>query len=290
MKYNKLYLVVFFFLFSEISFAQSLPPPDTTDSAETDTTTTDNSETTDTTINPDEFINNPNLPFTGTLDEAYQNEDQLFGSDKENTSETTSETAEVPNYNLKFEFIAHLQFMLPGEAPYIEIQYTNTFETPILLLASKKTAETTINIDTQNWGTLVQNEFLECRLNIPSQQYPVSVSTKLNSKPAEVEGEAPTQEMVLKITFNEPLLEPWMALCSDHSGHNLNSQGAPEEYNMKILHSIEPSLSSMLIPNVIPDQANKVDLSVAEQTIDDIEINNTVLLSGEGSITVSPLE
>ncbi len=276
--------MAFLGLYTGLSIAQELAPPD----SNSDTTTSDNSNSNS--VTPDAFVNDSTLPFNGTLDDAYQKEDQLFGTP---TNETPPETEAVngPNAVFKFEFTSHLQFMNPGDpSPYIEIQYTNKFEVPVLLSPIKQDIETTINIDTQNWGSLAQNEFFDCHLNIPSQQYPASLSLKLNTKAPETEGEEATTELILRISFNEPLLEPWFAFCSDTSGHTLNTQGAPEEYNMQIINRIDPPLSSLLVSDFKMDGATKIDLSVPQKIEDDLQLNNTLFLSGEGNITLSPLE
>ena len=275
------YLVGVLGLITSGAHAQELLPPD----SDVDTSSLDDSNSN--TVSPDAFVNDPTLPFNGTLDEAYQNEDKLFGSDNEETAEPP---VTAPNMILKFEFVSHLQFLNPGDpSPYIDIQYTNTMEVPLVLSHVKQNIETTINIDSQNWGALAQNEFFECRLSIPSQQYAASISVKLNTKAPETEGDEESSEAILRVNFNEPFLEPWFSFCSDTSGHVLNTQGAPEEYNMQIVKMIEPNLSSLVISDFKTDAVNKIDLATPQKIVDDVQLNNTLFLSGEGSITLSPL-
>ncbi len=250
------FLVMVFFLLARPVLAQELPPP------------------------PDEE-NNPEL--TGNLPDPEDNPEDFQA--EENTSE------ENGTHTLKFEFTSVVTFQNPGDpSPYIEIHYNNSFETTVRFGKRTQAMGVSADIETQNWGSLAQNEFFECRLNIALQDVSVNVETRMNEEASEDDPENPVRQGVIKILYSDTMAEDWFSYCTDIGGATLNTLGAPEHYNNEILKMIQPSLSAIVIDNFDPTTEQKVELNVEPTLVEDKEISNTILLSGSGMLTITPLE
>lgn len=272
-------------LYSPPIEAQELPPPD--------------SETADTNVDPDEFVKNPDLPFTGTLEEAYEEkkeeDEDLFGEDEDEDEEGEEEEAyedeEGKTHEIRFEFTSLVQFLHPEDpSPSLEIQYTTEFETSVSIEKKKNNGKLTATIETQTWGSIAHNEFFDCRLEIAIPETSVALTTRLRQEAPPEEGEeAPPPSLVMKIEFGDSMGEDWFSYCTDVGGAVLNTQGAPENYNMQVLKMIEPALSALVVEEFDLTEESTVELAVPQTTVDDTEINYTIFLSGEGNLTISPL-
>ncbi len=247
-------------------------------------------------IDPDEFVKNPELPFTGTLEEAYEekeeDEEELFGEEEDEGEEEIKEDEEGKTHEIRFEFASLVQFLHPEDpSPSLEIQYTTEFEAPVTIEKKKESQKLTATIETQTWGSIAHNEFFDCRLEIVLPESSVNLTTRLRQEPPSEEGEeAPPPSLVMKIEFGENMMEDWFSYCTDVGGAILNTQGAPENYNMQVLKMIEPALSALVLEEFDLAEETTIELSVPSTTIDDTEINYTIFLSGEGNLTISPLE
>lgn len=214
------------------------------------------------------------------------------GNDPSSTDEQGRDTEEAPafgNYTLTFEFTSHVQFTQYNDpAPYMEVQYSNKWETPINLSEKRSSAEGTLTVDVQNWGSLAQNEFFDCRLNINLQELPISAMAKLNKAIVEEDRANEADSAAVSIAFNGNLDEDWFSYCTDFlSGAVLNTEGAPENYNMQILKKIDPAIGSLIFENFKNDKTNTIPLIVAVEILNDADIKNNITLSGEGRVTLN---
>lgn len=301
---KQIFIALIFLFGSYTTLAQELPPPTEENLNEPSTDEANPPPLPDSSlaedvknINPDDFIENPDLPFTGTLEEAYEKEEELFGpSDEDEDEDEEEEPEEIieGTHNLKIEFTSLIQFLNPLDpSPYLENEYTNVLELSIFLLGQKKSSDGIMSVDVQNWGYLAQNEFFDCRLEVNAQEIPVEITSRLKKESAgsAVAGEESDEEdkysAVIKVDLKQDVTEDWFSFCTDISGAVLNTQGAPENYNMQVLRLIEPKLNSLVFEDFI-DEA-KIDLVVPLTEVDDTEINNIIILSGEGTLTLSPL-
>lgn len=292
-------ILILLFFFTTPGMAQELPPPES-ENLETGFDPESGLETTiqepvvppatdpaavealaDPTISPDEFLQDPNLPFTGTLEEAYEAEKELFGLDEAEPEE--EEVVAEEDYLLTFKFISTAQFQNPGgPSPFMEIEYETSFEIPIFVKNRRSTKEAEAIYEIQNWGFLAQNEFFYCDLKIEiQQQLPVKIVARLNTIP----GEEEIFSAALKILFNKDMNEDWFANCTDvTSGATLNTQGNPEKYNFQILAAIEPSLAALIFEEFDPDGENEIQLEAPIKVVNDEEISTEITLRGEGKI------
>ncbi|MDO8643967.1 MAG: hypothetical protein Q7S00_03240 [bacterium] len=244
----------------------------------------------------EDFLKNPELPFTGTLaeddPENDDGEEELFGKEPGEEEEIPTEGTHL----IKFDFTGEVRFInqgQPGEPgtgePYMEIEYNTQFEQVVNLVEARQTYKNEAEYEINNWGSLARNEFFDCRLDIDMQEMPVEITTRVNKTPPEEEGGEPIFALALKIDFSQDSREDWFSLCTDVSGATLNTQGEPEEYNLKVLRAIEPSLKGLVVDTFDRFDISKIDLTVPPAVIDDKEISNDISYSGKGSITVEPL-
>lgn len=274
-KHFKLAFLLFCLLASPPLLAQNLPPPEDDE--------VDSFLNEDTLQEPD--TNNQNSEENGPSSDT---KDQLLENDDQET--TDEEPTAFGNYTLKFEFTANVQFTHYNDpAPYMEVQYTNKWETPINLSEKRSNAAGTLSVDVQNWGSLAQNEFFDCRLNINMQELPVSAMAKLNKALIEENDVGEADSAAVSISFNGNLDEDWFSYCTDFlSGAVLNTEGAPENYNMQTLKKIDPAIGALIFENFKDDKTNTIPLTVSSEILDDADVKNNITLSGEGSVTLSP--
>lgn len=285
LKYKLLILIVFFSL---PAWAQELPPPEET-----------NKE-----VSVDDFLNDASLPYTGTLsaedkDNAeLQADKELFGNEEEEAAE---EESLGETHLLKFRFVSHVQFTNAGEpSPYLEVEYTNAFEVPVTMKPSRFDATVPMTFDVQKWGYLAQNELFSCDLDIALPEVQVEITTRLttatpnkggsdeDADTASAEEERPPSAAV-KISLGDDIKEDWFSYCTDLTGASLNTQGDTEAYNLMILKAIEPALSALVIQEFLEDETVELELATPPVKIEDNEITNDILLSGEGTLTIEPL-
>lgn len=252
--------------------------------------------------------------FTGTLaEDDPDNKDldkELFGGPQDEEPQLGEDTEDEPGtHMIRFDFTSSVQFIEQKEKedllqtygePYMEIEYKTTFETPVFL--SERTIRTEIEAeyDIDVGGSLARGEFFDCRLDIEMRQVPVTITSKLHSyqgkggegeeTPEEGEGEeVGAKALALKLSFEKEPQEVWWALCTDVTGATLNTQGDREKYNFEVMGLIEPKISALLFEGFVPDEGLKLDLTAESTVIQDNEIANDVVLSGNGTISVEPL-
>jgi len=221
--------------------------------------------------------------------ESTASEEELFG-----TEEGTATEEGVPTHTVRLEFNSNVSFTNPDEpSPYLEIVYSTVMETPIELNRQTHNYEVSATVDVQTTGSLAQNEFFECRLDIAFQETNVKLTAKLNSEGSVLndtgEENASTYQAVFRTAFSETMAEDWFSYCTDVSGATLNTIGAPENYDLQILKLIEPDLKALVLDNFDLTQESRIPLSVPMQVVDDNELNNKVTLSGEGVFVISPI-
>lgn len=254
-------------------------------------------------ITAEEFLSDPDLPFTGTLAEddpenleIMERELELFGEEDEDFEEEYVEP-ETGSHLIKFEFISRVQFVnheitpegltITGE-PYMEIEYKTHFEMPTTIADKRKRENIEAEYEIQNWGSLAKNEFFDCRLDIAMQEMPVEIITRLQKIGGEEDPDA-TTNLALKIKFSKDSQEDWFSFCTDITGAKLNTQGDTEDYNYQAIRLIEPSLRALVVEDYNIADQTKIDLNVPPKTINDYEISNDIIISGDGEITVEPI-
>ncbi len=215
--------------------------------------------------------------------------ENLFGTD-----ELPELEAGLPTHNVRLEFNSTVSFTNPDEpSPYLEIMYSTLVETPVELNQQTRTMDLAATIDVQTHGSLAQNEFFECRLNIAFEQAKVTFTTKLNSEGSKLndsgEEQAKTFQAVFRTSFDDSMAEDWFSYCTDISGATLNTVGAPENYNLQVLKMVEPDLKALVLDNFDPSVESRIPLIVPSQTVDDVELNNKVTLQGEGLFAIEPI-
>lgn len=287
--------------FSLNTLAQELPPPDPSEFEEA---TTDGEAPPppgiEPDVAPDDFLSDPELPFTGTLadddpeNEVLRQEQELFGED----DEPLEGEPPIATHQLKFEFTSRVQFAeqsknetgLSTAGPaYLEIEYKTEFETDINLVTGRRDEEIEAEQEISNWGSLARNEFFDCRLEIAIEKLPVQVTSRVQKKDAERGEEPPKPSLALKVIFNREMKEDWFSYCTDVSGAQLNTQGAPEDFNLRVLNGVEPSLRAIVVEEFDASDTTTVTLASGPTTINDTDIANDIILSGEGKITLEPL-
>lgn len=242
----------------------------------------------------------PAPSFTGTLadddPENSLNPPDLFGTDEPLPGGEELGSEPIGTHLLKFDFTGRVRFADQGEPgrpatgePYMEIEYNTRFEQVVSITEARQIFKSKAEYDINNWGALAQNEFFNCRLDINMQEMPVEITTRINKTPPEEEGAEPILSLALKVDFSQDSREDWFSFCTDVSGATLNTQGEPEEYNLKVLHAIEPSLKGLVVDEFDLFNETKIDLTVPPSVIDDKEIANDISYSGKGSITLEPL-
>lgn len=258
-------------------------------------------------VSADEFADNPDLPFTGTLaeDDPENDEEDLFddeGSEEEPPAEELSDQA---THLLHFEFTGLVQFAEnkaaaemsePTGEPYLEIEYRTKFETPVQI----KIGRSTINVDTEYdidiWGNLAEGELFTCKLDISIEKIATMISLKLQKPKVDKEAEevSPLEivnsPLAIKIEFSKDTRENWFSLCKDIGGAELNTRGEQEEYLIKLLNAIEPSLRGHLLEEFDPLEETQIELAVTTEIVDDVDIANDITLSGSGKLTFEPLQ
>lgn len=278
--------------------AQELPPPDPSEEGAGDEAPPPPAIEPE--VAPDDFLSDPNLPFTGTLadddpeNELLRKDEALFGGEDE------APEGEPPavTHQLKFEFVSRVQFAeqsknesgVPTAGPaYLEIEYKTEFETEVNLASGRQDEEIEAEQEISNWGSLARNEFFDCRLEIAMEKLPVQLTSRLQKKEADEGAEPPKPSLALKVIFNREVKEDWFSYCTDVSGAQLNTQGDPEEFNFRVLNGVEPSLRAIVVEEFDPSDTTTISLASGPTTINDAEIANDIILSGEGKITLEPL-
>ena len=283
----KTFLLSFFLLVSFSLLAQEIPPPAPGGPPQDQP-------------GPEQFLKNPDVPFTGTLADddpanSLENPD-LFGNGETPPDGEEPGQEAIATHLLKFDFTGRVRFINQGEdgkpvseEPYMEIEYNTRFDQVVTLSEGRLSFKTKAEYDINNWGSLARNEFFDCRLDISMQEMPVEITTRINKTPAEEKDAEPILSLALKIDFSQDSREDWFSFCTDTSGATLNTEGEPEEYNLKVLRAIEPSLKGLVVDDFDRFDTTKIDLMVPQSLIDDKEIANDITYSGKGSISLEPL-
>lgn len=292
-------MVVLLGLSAPLAKAQELPPP---------IEDIGSAPAKDKEIKASDVLDDPSLleDYTGTLDandeenQDLKRQDELFGD----SDDTDAEDEDLPEVShlLSFEFTSLFQFSKQEQntvgvgPPFLEIEYAVRFETPIMLDKRRRTVELETEYDVEHWGSLEQNEFFDCRLNIEIPQVPVKVTSKLNPPQIddlEAEEDGTDKEdlppsCAFMVKFNKTIKEDWFSFCTDISGATLNTQGEQEEYMVKALKAIEPDLSGLVIDSCELSEEQQIDLTIPQEIIDDLDLAVDIVLSGSGSIKIEP--
>lgn len=251
--------------------------------------------------------------FTGTLAEddpenedalnELQEQEELFGNEDDQTDEDNTDDGFVEEtegtHEIHFEFTSKVQFVQTPEEtsteedilnapPYMEIEYITQFDGILDIKERTVKRKLEVTMEAQNWGSLAANEFFDCQLDIEMRELPVTVTTRIKKQKVN-EDEEPVTDLAWQIEFDKEGVEDWFSLCSDLSGAKLNTQGNPEQYNLTILQKIEPALKAMVHEEWYDEDGLTMDLITPVFIQDDQDINNQVILSGEGSISIEPL-
>ncbi len=299
-------LLIGLFLCTSVAQAQELPPPDFGSLPEaSDPVTNDNSNDNSDSLEQmglDEGappLEEPRATKSDADANDEETEKELFG---EESADSNTPELEEGSHLLKFDFTGSAQFVqqtkndrnefISGE-PYLEISYTLRFETPIDISPSRKTREIEVEMDISHWGTLAKNEFFECRLEIDMADIPLEITTRMqierpDGDAKDVDPEDLKNSLALKLNFDKEIREDWFSLCTDLGGANLNTQGEAEEYYAELLKLVEPTLSAILVEEYEPSDTTVIELSAEPKIIDDRDIANDILLTGEGNITITP--
>lgn len=239
-----------------------------------------------------------------SLEEDEIDNEENFEDDSEDLNEENFEDEEEPSkendefqddgfetHLLKFEFRSKVEFFdhenggASGGFPYLEIEYKTEFETTLDVTRKKQNLEMDSIYSIENWGSLAKNEFFDCRLQIELSSLPVSIKTsKKDSK-----NDEGSSSFSMNIKFDKNIVEDWFAFCTDISGDTLNTKGEKENYLIQVINKIEPSINKLLIDDFIQDEYYEYDLKVEPTIIDDEDLANDIVLSGEGVLSLEPL-
>ncbi|EKD41687.1 MAG: hypothetical protein ACD_73C00577G0001 [uncultured bacterium] len=293
-------VISFGLLFQKNVLAQEVPIPEPAIEALTTDKSIDEPINTD---QPADTNEAPTIDVNPDEDNEEIKDEDLFGSDSEKDP-----PAEVQNetHLLKFEFNGSVVFMaqeknnkgetVSGE-PYLEVTYGFLFETPIELTEKKKSKKMEIDISVDHWGSLAKNEFFDCQLDIDIPKMPVEISTKIQKETPKKQGknnediinEDLKDSLILKINMDKDIREDWFSLCTDFGGTTLNTQGDPEDYHNQIIKMIDPSLSAIIVDDFDEEGKTSIELTTPKKVINDLDIRNDILLSGQGQITIEAL-
>jgi len=286
---NILILLVFL---SSSAIAQELPPPDAEEpEPETTEATSDiEPEAPVPSISPDDFLDNPDLPYSGDL--AEEEKDELFGPDEAiPEEELEEESAAKPdgNYLIIFELKATAEFQKPGEAPYFVMQYENSFETNINILSNRRSKEIDTEFEIKSSGIPFENEIAFCNYEFEWQeQLPAKITTRLNTTTEEDEDER-TSSGAIKIEYEKKEgNEIWNLTCTDiPSGAKLITQGAPETYFLQIADTA--GIDKMVIEDFDIGDEHELQILPDIRTFTDEDIGDDVTFSVEGKLTLRRL-
>ena len=192
----KIKLLILLVFFSIPVWGQELPPPEEEngDTRNAQSVSQSETDTTDSSTGPevtaDDFLDDSSLPYTGTLDPEDEDnmeeqvDRELFGEEEE----TLEEKILGETHLLKLRFVSHLQLINVGEpSPYLEVEYTNSIETPVTMNRSRFSAKVPMTFDVQKWGYLAQNELFACDLDVSMQEVPVEITTRVIKTPAQAD-------------------------------------------------------------------------------------------------------
>lgn len=254
------------------------------------------SESSESTLSEDDY-KLPDENFTGTLDdedddnpeyERIKDENEAFGDDDEMGEDAYPED-DQPNYLIKFNFDAQVVFMDQNDFPYLEINYNTKFEEEFTALMSKRSTTTgEVEFESDIVGDLAGNDLFTCKLDIMIESHPVDIMARVK-RIAETEDEPESFEMALQIKLEKDYKEDWYSNCTGVDGSVFNTQGDPEKYNLQVLDGVAPSLNAILVEEFYPDEETVIELVSEPLIVDDEDMNETVTLTGSGTITIEPL-
>lgn len=238
----------------------------------------------------------PDEHFTGTLDdedddnpeyERFKDENETFGDDDLDAEAYPED--DQPNYLIKFNFDSQVVFMDQNDYPYLEINYNTKFEEEFAAVTSKRSmTDGEVEFESEIIGDLAGNDLFTCKLDIMIQSYPVSIMARVKHI-AETEEEPEDFELALQIKLEKDYKEDWFSNCTGIDGSVFNTQGDPEKYNLQVLDNVAPSLNAILVEEFDPYQETIIELVSEPLLVDDEDMNETVTLTGSGTITIEPL-
>jgi len=249
----------------------------------------------DSTLSEDDY-SLPDENFTGTLDEEdddnpeyerIKNENETFGDDDLDAEAYPEE--DQPNYIIKFNFDSQVVFMDQNDYPYLEINYNTKFEEEFTAITSKRSmTDGEVEFESEIVGDLAGNDLFTCKLDIMIQSYPVNIMARVKHI-TETEEEPESFDLALQIKLEKDYKEDWFSNCTGVDGSVFNTQGDPEKYNLQVLDNVAPSLNAILVEEFDPYQETIIELVSETLIVDDEDLNETVTLTGSGTITIEPL-
>ena len=263
-------------------------------------------------VSPEDFENNPELPFTGTLDpDDPDNEDYREDLEFFNEEPLDEESDDLLyTHEFRFDFEGVLQFfpmdpldligfenasnaVLSG-SPDVVIRYKLKLLEEVSL-NSKRPHRNDLKIEViiENQGSLLQNELYDCRIEVEPIDMEASLNLRLKKEknkdipPEELDEE--NQPVSLGIKFKwKKISENWECICRDSNFFEVKSVGDHEYYLDKILKKMTPSLKSYFSENYSKLEPLRIDLVSDEEIFSDTEISYFIVLSGEGQIEIEP--
>lgn len=290
--------VLLFLLLSQARSVQAQEQSDTTTEEVTDaeTNTDENSQ------------NNSALPsedYTGTLDEEEdpdnpnyekrQIENEVFGTDKDDsasdddTVDTSASDSEVPNTLMRFTFDSQVLITNDKGETYMQISYTTKIEQEIVLTNHRWRGTAEADITSDVIGNLAGNDLFTCKLDMNIAPVAINLMTLLktvqtNDTP---NGDTQdTQQVAIQIEVDNDYKEDVYSNCN--SGENtFNTQGDPEKYNLTILQNTAPSLNGITLDR-FDSAGSQIDIVTDPIEIDDMDLNETITMSGSGTLSLEP--
>jgi hypothetical protein len=318
-------------------FAQELPPPPIEDSSEsdensgneaTDSTESDDSEEIaddeeyeeeDTVImdeigddiRPEDFQDNPDLPFTGTLhpddpdNEGWKQRESFFSDENPHAQSTdqaydteASFTGILRFYDLKRlrdEMISQQKMtatdkdvdpqILLDVLPDIEITYNLSWTHKGVWTKRRIQSLEDWKVTTNVEGSFLNHPEINCQIEVEDFEIPVDVDLRFKHKSMPNSEEASTQ---LGLKFQVPKKpETWHSLCRDQKSWELHTLG-DMSYFIDILKRIQPGLSGYMLDDADPQETNTVEWESPAKVTTDLDLGYWVWTHGTGKITVDP--
>ncbi len=215
-------------------------------------------------------------------------------ADLESSDEETLEGDGFPTHALKVDITGHVLFTdMTTRESYLEVVYQAKVEQDVIIGNSKqRVSDVNVEILTDVIGTLGGNDIYSCKLNVEFSNPSLGIVTQ-NFQPEDNDKNEPSDlESYLNIELDldkKSFLEDWYSNCTYIDGLEFNTKGDKENYFYTLLQNVSPLLESLRIDNFDPTIEQSVPLEVLIEPYEDFDLNNELLFSGTGQITLSPL-
>ena len=301
------------FIIAAVLLSLSLGMPRSGFAQESDSTDNTTDATSDTQPVPDEApaaavtSSLPAEDYTGTLadDEDPDNpdynkrqiENAVFGTDKdsedfsdEDMPKKSKAQNEIPNTLMRFTFDAQVVFTNEKGEPYMQTNYKTNIESEIVFTNHTWREGTEADITADVIGNLAGNDLFTCKLDITVAPATVNLMTLLKTVQTDATPNGDVQDMqqaAIQIDIAKGYKEDLYSNCSAGES-TFNTQGGPEKYNLTVLQNTTPSLNGITIDN-FSDSGAQIDIVTDPIEIDDPEMNETITMSGSGTLVLEPL-